>query len=253
VEYIAIHRYWGTQLNDTINNDPSPNVYLGDWAGHFEDYISTTANQIKVAKIQHKVPNKPFYIAFTEWAPRGRNQMQTLAGALHFNLFIRHADMVKRANYTLFTSLLSQNAGTGGAGESFKTPFFYMYKLFSTNVKGKSLDTYVKSGTFNGKVYKNIPYLDVSSSYSEADQTVVINVVNRNMEKSISADIISDTGEFKGDGTVTVINSEDVNKTYTYENRQQYPPASSSVKANGRSFRYSFAPHSFTQIKVRVE
>lgn len=256
VEYIAIHRYWGTQLNDTIINDPNPKVYLGDWAGHIEDYISTTANQIKVAKVQHNVPNKPFYIAFTEWAPRGRNQMQTLAGALHFNEFIRHADVVKRANFTMFTSLLSQNTPAGGvpgAGETFKTPFFYMFKLFSTNVKGKSLDTYVKSGTFDGKVYKNIPYLDVSSSYSEADKTVVINVVNRNMEKAISTDIISDTGEFKGEGSVTVINADDVSKTYAFENRQGYAPTSTSVKVNGRSFKYSFAPHSFTQIKVRVE
>jgi alpha-N-arabinofuranosidase len=181
--------------------------------------------------------------------------MQTLAGALHFNEFIRHADVVKRANYTMFTSLLSQNtAGApAGAGETFKTPFFYMFKLFSTNVRGKSLDTYVKSATFDGKVYKNLPYLDVSSSYSEADKTVVINVVNRNMEKAISTDIISDTGEFKGEGAVTVINSDDVNKTYAFENRGQYAPSSTSIKANGRSFKYSFAPHSFTQIRVKVE
>lgn len=248
VEYIAIHRYWGSALNDTINRDTTARVYLGDWAKHLNEYITTTKNQIQVAKVQHNVPNKPFYIAFTEWAPRGRNQMQTLAGALHFNHFVRHADIVKRANYTMFTSLLSQNP----AGETFKTPFYHMFKLYSTNVRGKALDTYVKSGTFDGRLYKNIPYLDVSSSYSEADKTVVINVVNRNMEKAISTDIFSDTGEFKGEASVTVINADDVYTVYTFDNRQKYNPTPSSLIVNGRSFRYSFAPHSFTQIKVSV-
>lgn len=90
----------------------------------------------------------------------------------------------------MFTSLLSR----GRDGQTYKSPFFYMYKLFSTNVKGTSLDTYVGCETFDGEIYKDIPYLDVSSAYSEDEKTLVINVVNRNMEKAIITNIISDIG-----------------------------------------------------------
>jgi alpha-N-arabinofuranosidase len=249
VEYIAIHRYWGRDLNEEIQRDDSPAVYLGDWAMHFDDYITTTWNQIQIAKVMHDVRDKPFHIAFTEWSPGNRSHLSTLAGALHFNLFVRHADAVKRANYTMFISLLARNQD----GETYRSPFFYMFKLFSTNVRGTSLDVHVESDTFDGRVYQDMPYLDVSASYAEDDGTVVINVVNRNMDDAITTDIISDTGEFVGDAAVSVIQRDDINGPYTFEERDQYAPATSTVRAAGSSFRYRFAPHSFTQIRVRLE
>ena len=249
VEYIAIHRYWGGGLSNKIENDRAPHVFLGDWERHFNDYISTTENQIKIAKIKNHVPNKPFYIAFTEWAPHAGGHMRTLAGALHFNTFLRHADFVKRANFTMFTSLLS----SGRDGQTFRSPFFYMYKLFSTNVKGTSLDTYVDCKTFNGEIYQDIPYLDVSSAYCEDDKTLVINVVNRNMEEAIQTNIITDTGEYSGTAQISTINSEQVNARYTYEEKDRYLPTTSTIEPHGHSLNYSFPPHSFTQIEVEIK
>ena len=249
VNYIAMHRYWGTGLNREIKDDNVPNVYLGDWERHLNDYISTTENQIKVAKIKNRIFDKPFYIAFTEWGLRGGNHMSTLAGALHFNTFLRHADYVKRANYTMFISLLSP----GEDGKTYKSPFYYMYKLYSKNVNGKSLDTYVDCETFDGEIYKDIPWLDVSASYSEKNNKLVINVINRNMEKAISTNIISDTGEFKGKATVDTINSNDVKVRYTSANKENYLPITSTVKAKGKSFNYSFPAHSFTQIIAEIK
>ncbi len=248
VNYIAMHRYWGTGFSKKVKDDNVPNVYLGDWERHLNDYISTTENQIKVAKIKKRIFNKPFHIAFTEWGLRGGNHMSTLAGALHFNTFLRHADYVKRANYTMFISLLSP----GENGQTYKSPFFYMYKLYSINVNGKSLDTYVDCETFDGEIYKDIPWLDVSSSWSEENKQIVINVVNRNMEKAINTDIISDTGEFTGKVTVETINSNDVKARYTSADKDEYSPVTSTVKAKGQSFNYSFPAHSFTQIIAEI-
>jgi alpha-N-arabinofuranosidase len=249
VEYIAMHRYWGQDISRELLGDRSPEVYLGDWAMHMDDYVSTTARLIEVAKVRHGLLDKPFHIAFTEWSPGNRNQMSTLAGALHFNLFLRHADAVKRANYTMFVSLL----GMSRDGTTYRSPFFYMFKAYSTNVRGKSLDVLVRSDTFDGKIYSGIPYLDVSSSYDGNDKTMVFNVVNRNMEDAIETEIVSDSGEFAGMAEVSVINADDVNAPYTAENPDGYLPSETTVRANGNSFRVSFAPHSFTQIKVRVE
>jgi alpha-N-arabinofuranosidase len=249
VEYIAMHRYWGQDLSVELVGDRSPEVYLGDWAMHFDDYISTTAKLIDVAKVRHGVRDKPFHIAFTEWSSGTFSHMSTLAGALHFNLFLRHADAVKRSNFTMFTSLLSGSR----EGTTYRSPFFYMFKAFSTNVRGVSLDALVQSETFDGKMYTDIPYLDVSASYMEADRTMVFNVVNRNMTDAIETEIVSDSGAFSGPAEVSVINAEDVNARYMPQDAESHMPATTSVSASGRSFRYAFAPHSFTQIKVRVE
>lgn len=248
VEYIALHRYWGAGLTENIANDTSHIVFLGDWAEHLNDYILTTKNQIQIAKIKNHVPNKPFYIAFTEWSPGNSNQIQTLAGALHFNTFIRNADVVKRANYTMFTSLLSQTKD----GKTFKSPFFYMFKLFSNNVVGRSLDVYVDCETFDGKVYKKIEYLDVSSSYSEEFKKIVINVVNRNMDEEVKTNIKCDTGVFSGIATINTINTNDVYERYSYEKRNNYVPSTSTIKTDGNTFNFSFPPHSFTQIIVTL-
>jgi len=249
MDYIAIHRYWGPFLTEDISHDRSPEVFLGDWAMHFDEYISTTENQIQIAKVKHDVRDKPFHIAFTEWSPGRSDHLSTLAGALHFNLFVRHADSVKRANYTLLTGLLAQNEN----GETYKTPFFYMFKLFSRNVEGVALDTYVDCETFDGKVYKDIPYLDVSTSYSKDGKRVVINVVNRHMDRAIKADIVSDTGRFKGDAAVSTINSDKVLERYQFAKRQQYLPSESTVKTGGDKIAYSFPPHSFTQIVATLD
>jgi alpha-N-arabinofuranosidase len=149
----------------------------------------------------------------------------------------------------MFTSLLSR----GRDGQTYKSPFFYMYKLYSKNVKGTSLDTYVDCETFDGEVYKDIPYLDVSSAYSEDEKTLVVNVINRNMEKAITADVISDTGEFSGAAEINTINSDDVEATYTVNDRDSYQPATSTLETEGDSFTYSFPAHSFTQIRVAIE
>lgn len=243
VGYIAIHRYWG-------GRNEGANVFLGDWAEHFDDYITTVKHLIQVAKEKNGVREKPFYIAFTEWSAGGGNQMSILASAMHFNLFIRHAEAVKRANYTFFTSILGRDRETG---RTYKSPFFYLWKLYSLNSHGKSLDTYVDCGSFDGEEYKNIPFLHVSTAYNETEKSVIINVVNRNMEEAIGTRIISDTGDFTGQAMISVINAEDIEARYTYENRDKYLPATSTMRVNGDGFNYTFAPHSFTQIIVDVE
>jgi alpha-N-arabinofuranosidase len=79
-----------------------------------------------------------------------------------------------------------------------------------------------------------------------------MNVVNRNMEKAITANIISDTGEFSGTAEINTINSDDGEAPYTVNDKDGYPPATSTLETKGDSFTYSFPAHSFTQIRVAI-
>lgn len=67
---------------------------------------------------------------------------------------------------------------------------------FANNCRGKALDIYIKSPAYSTDKYKEVPYLDVSSTYEPSRNEVVINVVNRNKDKAITADILSQTGSF---------------------------------------------------------
>jgi alpha-N-arabinofuranosidase len=73
------------------------------------------------------------------------------------------------------------------------------------------------------------------------------------MDKAINSQIISDSGNFTGPASISTINSTDVNAGFTFENRDSYVPATSSVKTKGNILNYSFPAHSFTQIIVGVE
>jgi len=188
-----------------------------------------------------------------EWDPPFRGgHLSTLALAQYFNTFIRHADIVKMANYTLLTSILERDPKTD---TPYKSPKFYTFKMFSTLCRGEALRTTVKCGTFaTSDYYNKIPYLDVSSVYDPSTKKVIINVVNRAKDQDIATDLQSTSGAFTGSASVTKVTSEDVsNKPYEYDARAQYEPKTESITPSGSTIHYVFPAHSFTQIVANVE
>lgn len=239
--YVSIHGYW--------ENSKDYYTYMGEGAMDVERKITTTADIISTVRSKYMM-TKPIYISFDEWAPFGSGLLPTLAIAEYFNSFIRHADVVKMANYTMMTSLLSRDRD----GHLYKSPKFYMFKLYSTNCRGTSLNPLVKCDTFStSHYYQGIPYLDVTSVYNKKTNSLVINVVNRHKNKAVSTDIVSNSGDFSGKASVTVINSNDIKAPYTYAKRKNYIPVPKEISAKGNKFTYSFPAHSFTQIMVKVK
>jgi alpha-N-arabinofuranosidase len=70
----------------------------------------------------------------------------------------------------MLTTLLSSDKIKG----TYKTPLFNIYKLFSNNCRGNSIDTYVESETFDTEKYKGIPYLDATAVYSRKNDAVIL-------------------------------------------------------------------------------
>ena len=239
-DFLSIHRYW-EQSKDYY-------VYMGKWANDIEEKIKITAAQIEAVRTRYKV-KRPIYISFDEWAPHGNGLLPTLAVAQYFNSFIRHADVVKMANFTMFTSLLGSDREKG----TYKTQLFHTFKLFSNNCLGRSVDVFVDSGTFEtGGLNKNIPYLDVTSVYSEEKKLLIINVVNRHKEETINADIISSSGAFSGKANISEINREDIYANYVFDEQEQYIPVTKELTVKGNKMVHSFPEHSFTQIKIKI-
>ncbi len=240
-DYISIHRYW--------ENSPDYYTYMGQSAMDMEEKITVPANLISVVRAQYRIA-RPIYISFDEWAPFGRGLLPTLAVAQCFNSFLRHADVVKMANFTMLPAILESDKDKG----LFKTPLFYTLKLFTNNCLGTSLNVSVKCDTFStSSYYKNIPYLDVTCVYAKDTKSLVINVVNRHKEKAIATAIVSTSGTFVPKARVEEINGEDIHAPYTFDKQKEYVPVPKEIDTKGHEFTYSFPAHSFTQITVKID
>jgi len=240
IDYISIHRYW--------ENSPDYYNFMGQSAFDFDEKIRITAAEIEVTRAMQNFRN-PIYISVDEWGIMSRNLLSALPVAQCFNSFIRHADVVKMANFTMLTSLLGNDKDKG----TFKTPLFYIFRSFSNNCLGKSVDTFVECDTFNTSLYKGIPFLDVTTVYSKETNSIFINVINRNKDKAITADVTSISGEFTDNAEATFVAGNTLNEAFTYENQNQYIPVLKTIKTVKNKISFSFPAHSFTQIKAELK
>jgi alpha-N-arabinofuranosidase len=240
IDYISIHRYW-ERSNDYY-------TYMGQSAMDFEEKIKVTADEIEAVRTMKDFKN-PIYISVDEWGSFGRNFQSVLPIAQCLNSFIRHADIVKMGNFTMATALLSTDREKG----SFKSPLFYTFKLFSNNCRGNSIDTYVECDTFNTERSKGIPFLDVTTVYNKETNTAFINVVNRHEDKAITAEIINSSGAFSGKAEASLVTSDSLNASFTFDKQEQYKPATREFPVKGNTMSYSFPAHSFVQIKVQIK
>lgn len=239
IDYLSIHRYWEGGSPDNYY------AYMGDGAMDFDEKIKIVAGQIATASVQNGFKH-PIHLSVDEWGAFARNFMAVLPIAQCLNSFIRHADVVKMANFTMLTSLLSNDTKNG----TFKSPVFYTFRAFSNNCIGTSVDTYVSCDTFSTAQYKDIPYLDVTAVYSKETNTIVVNVINRHQDKAITADVISTSGNFSGKAEASIVNSDDLKAPFDFAKQAQYAPVKKEAKFNGNKLTYTFPPHSFTQIKA---
>jgi alpha-N-arabinofuranosidase len=240
IDYISIHRYW--------ENSPDYYSFMGQSAMDFEEKIKVTADEIEAVRAMKNLKND-IYVSVDEWGSFGRNFLSVLPIAQCLNSFVRHADVVKMANFTMLTSLLSSDNKKG----TFKTPLFYTFKMFSNNCRGQSVDTYVECDTFNTEKYKGIPFLDVTAVYSKETNAVFLNVVNRHENKSITTDLINGAGDFSGKAEATTINSDALKEPFAFEKQSQYQPVAKQVETRNGKLSYAFPPHSFTQIKISLQ
>ena len=240
IKFLSIHSYW--------ENSTDYYTHMGDGARIFDDRIKITAGEIEAVSNTQGFKN-PIYLSVDEWGAFGRNFMSVLPVAQSFNSFIRHADVVKMGNFTMLTSLLSSDPKKG----TFKSPLFYIFKAYSNNCLGTSVDTYVTCDTFNTEKYKGIPYLDVTTTYSKETHTVFINVVNRHKDKTITTEIVNTSGDFVGKAEASLITGKDLQEGFVFDKQNEYIPVVTGIDIKNNKLTCTFPPHSFTQIKINVK
>jgi len=176
--------------------------------------------------------------------------------ALELNAFIRHAYSVRMAN-----SCLPMTEGMGIDLAHPEKPLllptiYYPLELYSRTCGPLALDVFWSgdtfSGTFRNRAYNGIRTLDVVSTLDKTRKQLVVFVVNQSQDKAMETTVSLGSGEFKGNARASVINGPDINAGNTPEKPNQVGIKETDVKASGKSFTYTFEPHSVTALVCAV-
>lgn len=243
IDYISLHRYVFQVLRAIENPTFADEMSVGM---EIDRIIEVVRGQIQKA-IAKSETDRPIYISFDEYGARSNSLAGPLLLAQHLNSFIRHADIVKMANLTFLTALV----GITPDG-AYKTSLYYPFYLYSNNCRGTSLDVYTRVDRYSNKVFKDIPYLDVTAVLSESGDKVVVNVVNRSETDAIPADIELQSGAYTGKARAHLIHSDTIEVTNT-ATEEKVRIATSDLTFTGNRISHTFPAHSFTQLEIPLK
>src|ERR1700733_575283 len=144
----------------------------------------------------------------------------------------------------------------------FRQTIYFPLQLFASHVYGTSLDVFVDCKSYDTEKFAlglgeastqqhKVPYLDVSATYKDGE--LMVNVVNRNKEEGITADILSQNGDFTGACQIYEVNGPDVKAENDFGKEVITTVEKPSVKCGGRNFSYTFPPHSFTMLVCKLQ
>ncbi|HTQ29406.1 MAG TPA: alpha-L-arabinofuranosidase C-terminal domain-containing protein [Puia sp.] len=252
IDYISLHHYSGN-----YNKDHYQFMAINT---RVEDIIRTTEGLINQVRLQYHTRH-PVYIAFDEYNVWYRafneqkleehyNMQDVLVVAMYLNTFLRHANIVKMANMAQLVNVIAPMMVTHDT--LWLQTIYYPLQLFAINCRGESLDSYLQCDRYDAGEFKQVPYLDVSSVWNRETGELIINVVNRHQDKAIETSILNQAGKLADKGTVYEINSESLYDENSVS-AQKVKPVTREINIGGDAFHYSFPPHSFTMIKIKIK
>ncbi len=94
-----------------------------------------------------------------------------------------------------------------------------------------------------------MPYLDASAALDNGSLT--LNVVNRHPTQALEAEIEAEDKQFSGPVAISEVNGPDIKAENDF-GKTTVRAVATSAAATGQKFRYSFPPHSFTMLRMKL-
>jgi alpha-N-arabinofuranosidase len=178
-----------------------------------------------------------------------------LVSALYLNAFIRHAYSVRLANYGPMVVSLGKNLARIDSHVLLET-VYYPFALYSRTCGQLALDVLwygdTFSGTYRNRTYTGIRILDVTATLDKARKQLVVYVVNQSKKEAMETTISLTSGEFAGDIKASIINGPDIKAENTEEKPNQVGVRENTLKVTGKSFTFTFEPHSITALMCGI-
>jgi alpha-N-arabinofuranosidase len=256
IDYMALHRY------AHLDNSAPFETFMA-FAEDFNQHLSAYEGLIQAVSLERGIRH-PINIAIDEWAvmrmPNREDRViinyleDALVVALHLNAFIRHARSVRLANFTSMMTAIGINYPRLARLDKpvMLNTIFYPFELYSRTCGQLSLDVFCSgdtfSGTYLGRTYNGICTLDVTATLDESRKQLVVFVVNQSKDNAMETGISLTVGEFTGEIKASVINGPDIKAENTEAAPNRVSLKDTKVKAAGKSFNYTFEPHSVTAL-----
>jgi len=250
----------------------SLHLYVGNAANNYPEFLASSlelSDRIKTAEgtIRNVLSGEPadrkIYIAWDEWnvwyrargsKERGRrileeryNLEDALVVATFLNAFVNNAHIVKIANMAQLVNVIAPMF-TNDEGMFLQT-IYYPLQMFANNSKGKALDLFVDSPTYTSKRFGDVRYIDTSAAYDNG--TLVLNVVNRHQTEPITVEIEAEDRQFSGPVSISEVNGPDIKAENDFHvTKVKATPR--SEQASGKKLNVTFAPHSYTMLRVKL-
>ncbi|OGN90416.1 MAG: hypothetical protein A2158_05600 [Chloroflexi bacterium RBG_13_46_14] len=193
-------------------------------------------------------------ITVDEWGIRPHrfySMEDALVTAMNLNAFIRHSHTVKMANLTMLITPMHITPDS-----VIIQTIFYPFELYRKTCGRKALDIYWESETFSAiceeHEFSGIRYLDVTATVNESGKKLTVYAVNRSEKEALETTISLADGHFTGEIMASVVNGADIKAENSVENPERVGVTQTKLEASGKSFTYTFEPHSVTALECKV-
>ncbi|HEX3051354.1 MAG TPA: alpha-N-arabinofuranosidase [Aggregatilineaceae bacterium] len=259
VDYHSMHYYASNHDNDTGS-------YLA-LSAELEQFVDTLTGVLRYVKAKNR-SRHDVYLSWDEWnvwykdtsgdgewaqAPHLSEEVYNLEDALvvaqWLNVFLRKSDVIKIACLAQVVNTISPILTTREA--ILKHSTYYPIMLFSKLAAGAALDINVQTPSYQTKKYGDMPLLDVSASYDEANHASAIFIVNRSQTDSLPVDLHWQDGVPSSIRAAYQLSGTDPKATNSFENPNHVIANRIGTPAiDGKCATLTIPPLSFTALEV---
>ncbi len=263
VDYHSLHYYAGNRDDDTAS-------YLA-LSVEFETYLDTLAGVLRYVKAKQRSQHD-VYLSWDEWnvwyrankpsdvqggwteAPHLIEEVYNLEDALvtaqWMNVFLRRSGVLKIACLAQIVNVIAPILTTRDG--LLKQSIYYPFMLFSKLAAGAALDVAVKAPLYPTTKYGDMPLLDASASYDEAQDAHAIFLVNRSQTESLPVVLRWQDRAPQRIQAVYQLSGSDPKAANSFENPDRVVAVAVDAPAiSDRSASLVLPPLSFTAIDAR--
>lgn len=261
INYHSMHYYAGNWDGDTAS-------YLA-LSAELEDFVDTLTGVLRYVKARNR-SKRDVYLSWDEWnvwykdrsgdgqwteAPHISEEVYNLEDALvvaqWLNVFLRKSDVVKIACLAQIVNVISPLTTTRDS--ILKHPTYYPLLLFSQLAAGVALDVNVKSPMYTTQKFGDMPLLDVSSSFDEANNVQAVFIVNRSQTDSLPVELHWEDRTPKRIASAHQLAGTDPKAANSFEKPNQVVATPIEAPAlDGQTARFELPPLSFTALEAAL-
>lgn len=263
VDFHSLHHYAGNRDDDTAS-------FLA-LSAEFEEYLDTLGGVLRYVKAKHRSKHD-VYLSWDEWnvwykatrpddmqggwteAPHLIEEVYNLEDALvvaqWMNVFLRKSDVLKIACLAQIVNVIAPILTTRDA--LLKQSIYYPFMLFSRLATGVALDVAVTAPYYSTEKFGDMPLLDVSASYDEANGRHAVFIVNRSQTDSLHVELHWQDCIPANIAAVHQLAGHDPKAANSFENPNELVAVNVDAPAieDGRTF-LTLPPLSFTAVEAR--